>query len=191
MPTIEVSEEEMAAWPEMKHVYGVAKRIAAEPTARELMQEAVLRAAPDAAGPEARIRQENKERESKLERKFDEFLASQNEEKRMREAAEAKRNLESEWLNGRSSARKAGYDGESLQNLEKFMEERNIADHDVAIAYFERLNPPPPPTMSSGSRWNLFEPAKDGPDMKLLFDGNDEGFLDQAIPAALKAARGG
>lgn len=191
MPTIEVDEATLASWPEMQHVWKVATRIAAEPKARELMQEAVLVAAPDMAGPEARIRKETIERESKLEGKLDAFLAAQAEEARKREADAARKSLENQWLEGRGQARKAGYVGESLENLEKFMEEKSIADHGVAISHFERLNPPPPPSLSSSTRWNFFDVPKDQPELGKLFEQDYDGFLDQAIPAALASVRGG
>jgi hypothetical protein len=192
MPVIEVDEATLAAWPEMQRIWNIAGRISTDPKARELMQEAVLIAAPDAAGPEARIRKEIKERESAIEERLNKFLDAQAEEKKKAETEAARRALEKQWLDGRASARKAGYDGESLANLEKFMEDKGIVDHDVAISHFERLNPPPPPSITGGSRWNFFDqPAEAAPDMKRLYEQDYDGFLNQAIPAALREARGG
>lgn len=189
MPTIEVDEATLANFGEMQRVWAIAGRIAGEPKARELMQQAVLIAAPDAAGPEARIREEVKAREAGLEKKLDEFMAAQAEEKRAREAETAKQRLEQDWLEGRGKARRAGYQGESLENLEKFMEDRGIADHEIAISHFERMNPPPPPSITGGSRWNFFEAPKDAPDMQKLLAQDYEGFLAEAIPAALRDVR--
>lgn len=191
MPTVELDEATIANLSEMQRIWNVASKISQHPQAREMMQEAVLVADPDSAGPEARIRREAKERDAARDARLDEFLKAQDEEKNRRESDEAKSRLENEWLSGRASARKAGYDGESLGNLEKFMEQKGIADHEVAISHFERLNPPPPPSITGGNRWNFFDVQKEQPDMKALFEQDYDGFLNQAIPAALQEVRGG
>lgn len=197
MPQVELDENELALLPDMRRIYAVANAIGKHPKGRELLQEAVLLAAPEQAGPEARIRAEVAERESAITKRLDEFLDEQKKEREERAAAEARTNLERRWLDGRQKATNAGYAGESLQNLEKFMEEQGIADHAVAISHFERLNPPPPPSITGGSRWNFFDQAGTSNDdlglKEFLESGgkNDEAFLARSIPAALKDVRGG
>jgi hypothetical protein len=195
---VELDENELALLPEMRRIHAVATKIGQHPKGREMLQQAVLLADPDSAGPEARIRAEVIERESAITKKLDEFLEKQAKKEEEAEAKEARGSLERRWLDGRSKATTAGYSGESLTNLEKFMEERGIADHEVAISHFERLNPPPPPSITGGSRWNFFDQvtANDDLGLKAFLDnpgapGADEAFLARAVPAALKDVRGG
>ncbi len=197
MPQVELDENELALLPDMRRIYAVANAIGKHPQGRELLQQAVLLAAPDQAGPEARIRAEVVERESAITKKLDDFLEEQKKEREERAAADARSGLERRWLDGRQKASNAGYAGESLTNLEKFMEDQGIADHTVAISHFERLNPPPPPTITGGSHWNFFDQAGGNNDdlgLKDFLDSggkNDEAFLGRAIPASLKDVRGG
>lgn len=200
MPQVELDENEIASLPDMRRVYQVATLINNHPKGRELMQAAVLEAAPNYAGPEARIRAEVATRESALEKKIDEFLAAQAEEKQARAAEETRRNLEQRWSQGRQKAMVAGYTGDALKNLEEFMEKNEVADHEIAISHFERLNPPPPPSVTGGARWNFFDQidaANNGNNdlgLKALLESGghgDEAFLARAVPAALADVRGG
>jgi hypothetical protein len=85
-----------------------------------------------------------------------------------------------------------GYATEGVEAIEKLMEERSIADHEAAEALFAKMNPPPPPLMTGGNRWDWTAPEiKNDVDLKPLFEGNDDAFLGPAIQAALKEARGG
>ena len=197
MPQVELDENELALLPDMRRVYAAATVINKHTKARELLQEAVMLAAPEQAGPEARIRAEVAERESAITKKLDDFLEEQKKDREERLAADARSGLERRWLEGRQKATTAGYAGESLTNLEKFMEEQGIADHAVAISHFERLNPPPPPTITGGSHWNFFDQvggANDDLGLKDFLESggrNDDAFLARSIPAALKDVRGG
>ena len=108
-----------------------------------------------------------------------------------REQNEANAALASRWNTGREKARRAGYAEEGLANLEKFMEERGILDHQDAMAAFERANPKPTPATNSGA-WNFFTPPPDAsPDLKLLYEGRDEDWLSQMIPDTLNKVRSG
>lgn len=192
MPTIELDEAEIAALPEMRRFHAVANLIAKHPKGRELLQEAVLVAAPEHAGPEARMRAEAEAREAERDRQFNERIAQLDKEKADRETAAQQQQLQREWAAGREKAKTAGYAGDSLENLEKFMQDRHIFDHEVAISHFERLNPPPPPTVTGGSRWNWFDTKTvESPDLKPLLEQRYDDFLAQAIPAALRDARAG
>ena len=193
MPTVELSEEELAALPDMRRVFQVASQLSKNEKARALMQEAVLIGAPDHAGPEARIRAELAEREVARDQKVDDFIDEIRKEREERKNSENEQRLRAMWEEGKGKAINAGYTGEALQNLEKFMEEKGIADHEVAISHFERLHPPPPPAATGGSHWNFFDQDKtdQGIDLKPLLDGNDDAFLANALPAALREARGG
>ncbi len=98
---------------------------------------------------------------------------------------------------GRDASRAAaiddGYDGEGLDSLESFMAAHNIADHAVAIPAFEREHPPAEPIASSGSRRALLaQPRREidpAAELRALFDGDEAGFVDRGIRAALAEVR--
>lgn len=98
--------------------------------------------------------------------------------------------LTAKWRDGQTLARKKGYADEGLKKLEAFMEEKGIPSHEVAIPYFEQVNPPPVPAISSGTRWDFFGPQPaDGPDLKLLYDGHDDAWLNQTVSDTLNRVR--
>lgn len=98
--------------------------------------------------------------------------------------------IKTHWTAGQTLARKKGYADEGLKKLEAFMEERGIPSHEVAIPYFEQVNPPPVPAANSGSRWDFFgQQAADGPDLKMLYEGHDEQWLDQTVRDTLTRVR--
>ncbi len=188
MSKIEIDETELA---NLKRVNDVAALIGKNPKARALLQEAVALAAPDEAGPEHRIREEVSARVGGIEKKIDEFLDAQKTDREEQKAAEATRELERRWSDGRRQARDAGYTDEGLKSLEDFMEQNGVADHKLAIPAFERLNPPPEPVVTGGRGWNFLDRAAEAEtdaSMKALLQGDDEGFLARAVPAALKEA---
>ncbi len=100
--------------------------------------------------------------------------------------------IESGRTQGRAVARAAGYTDEGLTNLEKFMHDNGVTDHALAMPAFERANPPPEPVMTGMQRVGLIAGSSAGGDIDLkpLFDGNEEGFLSVAVPAALRHVRG-
>jgi hypothetical protein len=98
--------------------------------------------------------------------------------------------LRTQWTAGQQFAKKHGYADEGLTKLEAFMEEHAIPSHEVAIPYFEKANPPPVPAVNSGSRWDFFgQQAPDGPDLKMLYEGHDEQWLDQTVRDTLNRVR--
>jgi hypothetical protein len=100
--------------------------------------------------------------------------------------------LSGRWTAGQAVARKKGYADEGLAKLEKFMEEQGILNHEAAIPYYEQLNPPPLPVTPQGSRWDFFGPQpSDSPDLKLLYEGHDEAWLNTVIPDTLNRVRNG
>jgi len=70
------------------------------------------------------------------------------------------------------------------------MQDNGVFDHAIAMPAFERANPPPEPVMTGSQRWNFTENPQSQPDLKALFDGNEEAFLGVAIPAAIRDVRG-
>jgi hypothetical protein len=185
----EIDENDYAEWQRHKTVL---EKIGKSEEAKKLLQKAVLIGAPEMAGVEPRIRDENEQFKGEITSKLDAFLDEQRKDREERQAAEAKGNMEREWLTGRRKLRDAGYSDEGVEKIEAFMEKRGVADHEIAMAAYERENPPPAPVATGGSRWNFFD-QRDAGNLGLdaLMKGDDEGFLAQALPIALKEGRGG
>jgi hypothetical protein len=85
-----------------------------------------------------------------------------------------------------------GYGAEGIEAIERLQAEHNIADVRVAERVFAKLNPPPPPLLTPGYGSRSFPPpVAEQIDMAPLFAGDDETFLQSAVEAALREARGG
>lgn len=189
MPMTEIDETELH---NLRGLQQVLAQIEKHPEARALAQKAVSIAAPDRAGPEVKIRSEFDERFSKVEGMITSFVDEQKKTAAERETAAQRAALEARWMEGRATIRKSGYTGEGLEAVEKLMEERGIADHEAGVALFERQNPPPAPLISGGNRWDWAAPdTKNTPDLKPLYDGNEDAFLGPAIANAIKEVREG
>jgi hypothetical protein len=94
------------------------------------------------------------------------------------------------WNAGQAFARKKGYADDGLKKLETFMEEHGIANHEHAIPFFEKQNPPPVPATNSGSRWDFFgQQTAEGPDLKQLFEGHEEQWLNNTVADTLNRVR--
>jgi len=110
---------------------------------------------------------------------------------RAQEASMAK--VRSKWNAGRSKLRGQGYTDEGLETVEKFMEDKGIADHEVAAAAYERLHPPVEPVRGAGgNRFDLFDATDRGSDaMKALFTNPDDpAALDSLVNDTLRQVRG-
>lgn len=191
----EIDENEYA---ELRRVADVAATIGKHPRARTLLQEAVALAVPDQVGPEIRIRNEINERVGGIEKTINDFIAEQKKDREEREATEQRRQLEARWSTSQAVARDAGYVGEGLTKLEEFMERNGIADHELAIPAFERLNPPPEPVSTGSQHFNLFgmqqtDSEQEGDALqKFMASGgqDDEAFLSAVLPIARKETWG-
>jgi hypothetical protein len=188
MPPVEIDETELANF---RNIQQVLAQIERNPQARALAQQAVSIAAPERAGPEIKLRADFGQAIGEIKEMISGFAENQKKEKEEADAAKSREALERRWVSGRTKARDAGYNTkEGLDALESFMEEKGIADHEVAIPAFERLHPPPEPVMTGGNGWNFFAPeTKEAPDLKPLFDGNEDAFLGPAIANAINEVR--
>jgi hypothetical protein len=188
MALVEVDETELS---NLRGIQQVLAQVEKHPEARAMAQKAVALAAPERAGPEVKIRGELDEFRNEIKGVLTTFVDEQKAAREENETATARRALETRWMEGRQKARAAGYNNEEgLNALEKFMEEKGVADHEVAIPAFERLHPPPEPLMTGGNRWDFFAPAaQQAPDLKPLFDGNEDAFLGPAIQNAIMEVR--
>ena len=183
----EITDQQLA---ELKNIDAFVRRGLQNPTTRRKLLEVQKTLNPDTPVPEIDesdpLRQQIADLDGKLT-KFQEDLAkSRSDEQEQARLAQ----LTGQWKEGQTFARKHGYADEGLKKLEAFMEEKGIPSHEVAIPYFEKVNPPPVQATNSGSRWDFFGPQpQDAPDLKQLFDGHEEQFLNQTIADTLNRVR--
>lgn len=164
---------------EFQNVDTFVRRALAHPKHRRRVLEIQKDFHPDTAIPEIDESSPLHEKIASLEQRLDQ-----------RENDEQTRTLSQNWNAGRERARRRGYSDEGLNKLESFMEQRGILSHEDAAVLWEHENPQPTPAQGSSGGWNFFVPPTDtSPDLKLLYDGNDEAWLAQAIPDTLNRIR--
>lgn len=186
----EIDENQLAAFRTLQDFYAKA---ANNPATRKLLKQLEKQVYPESAVPEIdaaeAVKAEVAEQLKSITDRMDAWTKTQSE----REEADKKAEIEKRWLAGQKVAKDSGYTKEGLEQLEAFMQERGIFDHDIAIPAFERLHPPPEPaTVGSGEHWNFFDVPKDDESLKQYLEtGDDERFLREMVPEALRDVRGG
>jgi hypothetical protein len=192
MPKIEVDEEE---YQRTQRVMASLRKIADNPATRLKLQALHKEVEPTAPTPEldqAKILQEPL---TKLQKDFDDYKAKQETEQAEREKKEKLAALTGNWEAGRNALKRAGYTEEGIKNLEKFMEERGLIDHELAAAAHEKMFPLPPPATPSGvGAWNFLEvPDDSDADIKRLIEtrGQSEALADRMAHKALNEVRAG
>lgn len=185
----EIDENQLAAF---RQYHDFLSKASANPAQRKLLKQLEKMVYPDAAVPEIDAAEAVKaavdDQLKALNERFDTWTKTQEE----RDAKAKEDEIKAKWAAGQRVARDAGYTAEGLEQLEKFMTDRGVFDHDLAIPAFEKLHPPPEPVSTgNGERWNFFDAPKDDEALgKLLEGNNDEQFLREMIPAALRDVRG-
>lgn len=109
-----------------------------------------------------------------LEKKLDEYFK-----------AEQEKRIDEQLSNGFSELRKSGLTDDGIEKVKKIMLEKHIADPIVAGAYFEKINPPPPPQAPSSltpAGWGFGAPTKDE-SLKELFADEDAWADKMAVTA--------
>ena len=177
---------------QLQNIDAFVRRGLSDPKTRRKILEVQKHLNPDTAIPEIDesepLREEIASLRSDWQREREERAAHEVE----REEAARLSQLSGKWTAGQALARKKGYADEGLTKLERFMEEQGILNHEAAIPYYEQLNPPPVAVTSSGSRWDFFGPQPaDSPDLKMLYEGHDEQWLNTVIPDTLNRVRNG
>lgn len=173
-----------------QNVDAFVRRGLANPKTRRKILEVQKALNPDTAIPELDESDPLREQITALDTKLTKF--QEDLEKKDTDRAEQARlaELKAKWDAGQAFARKKGYADDGLKKLETFMEQHGIANHEHAIPYFEKENPPPVPATNSGSRWDFFgQQQPDGPDLKQLFEGHEEQWLNGTIADTLNRVR--
>ena len=161
------------------------RRGLANPKTRRKLLEVQKELNPDVAVPE--IDESDPVRNELRDLKAD--IAKEREERAENERLSG---LTRNWNAGRAVAKRRGFTDEGLEKLEAFMQENSLGSHEAAIPYYNERNPPPTPAQSSGTRWDFFGPqGDDGPDLKLLYEGRDDEFLDKTVRDTLSKVRSG
>ena len=187
MPMIEIDENEVVG---MKQVSATVQAMLANPKARRLLLQAQKTIKPDAVIPEIDAAQPVLDEVNKLREELTAARKEREDDKTRDADARKLAELHGKWEKAREGLRADGYTDEGISALEKFMAERGIADHEIAVPAFEKTNPPPAPVNSMSNSFDVLSPgAREDDTLKLLFAGNDAGFLAKAVPEALKAVR--
>lgn len=188
MAVVEVDETELL---NMRNITGAMQRMLANPKTRPAILRAQKLLNPDAVIPELDATEGFSNELTSLREETQKTRQMIEEDKADREKQKNLDALTRQWESGRVRARKAGYTLEGLEALEKFMEERGVADHEIAIPAFERINPPAAPVDASQGGFNVFtRDFKKDDDMKLLLEGNEQQFLNKRVKDTLNEIRG-
>ena len=188
---IEVDENEYAV---MKQLSGFAQSALNNPKTRRQILEIQKVLNPDAAIPELDAAKPLMDDLRAIREELAADRKARAEERAKEDEDRRTAALRAKWEEGRKVARTQGYtDEESLTNLEKFMADTGIVDHNIAIGAYERLHPRAEPISTGSNRFTPFKDpaAVDQNDiaMKALWGGDDEGFLRHAIGQTLTDMR--
>ena len=190
MPLVEVDDRELA---EYQKITGFLKQGLSNPKTRRKILEVQRTLNPDAAIPELDAAAPMQDELAEVRKTLAEMNKTLADDKAEREQQKQLASLQRQWDKGRALLRKQGYVDEGIEAVEKFMEEKGIADHEVGMAAFERLRPAPEPVPVSGNRFDVFgQKAGDGDaNLKALFaNPDDRGALNGLITESLKTVRG-
>lgn len=190
MPQVyELDEAEFARYQALKQnapVVAMVEQIMGNPNARKKLLEARKAVDPNAAIPELDAAKPIEEAVSGIREEFATIRKELADEKAEREKERSLATLNANWSKGQAKLRAAGYTEDGIKAIEKLMEEQGIANHEAAAAYYDRLNPPAEPVAPTSTRMDIFAaPAKDDV-MKMLHEGDEDGFLNTQI-AAIRA----
>lgn len=194
MPKIEIEEADLLA---QNRIFEAVKKIAANPKARDLLNQAQKIVDPTvvtATDYQDELRKEIAERDKKI----DELAKKFEDDKTAREAEAKKQAFVSEWEAQKQVVRDRYPDlnAEGMAAIQKLAEEKAIPNFEAAAALFRELNPPATPAASDGPvHWNLFDaPQQDG--MKDYIDalmkggGEDARAEEKMIADTLAEVRG-
>ncbi|HEV2225089.1 MAG TPA: hypothetical protein VGR84_19005 [Candidatus Acidoferrales bacterium] len=182
----EIDENQLATFTNLQ---GFVQKALASPQHRQSLLKIQKDLYPDVPVPEIDAANPILEKLSALEQKFEDDRKAR-EEAATKAAKDAQ---DSEWTTRWNKGHEmlAGrFNEEGVAAIEKMMHERGIADHEAAMALFEKHNPPPPPPLTGSSRFNWFEQVEGAPDVNMLLEKQDyDGFLGQAVDMARRQFR--
>lgn len=160
-------------------------QIMKDPARKLKLLELQKEAEPEAVIPELEAQMAVKDGVSALTKKFDELHAELQSEREKRDNDTKLAEFQAKMKSGQEYLAGRGFNDEGIQKIEKFMEERGIANHEDAAARYEQLFPPPTPVRSSGLAGFLAHARGDDSDeltKQLIASKGEDGFvLDRMI----------
>jgi hypothetical protein len=189
---IEIDEAELANY---KALSGFLNKALANPKTRREILKVQKQLDPNASIPELDANEPVLGEVDALRKELASFREENAKERHDREERDRVAALTTRWNTGRDSLRKAGYNEDGIKKIEEIMEQEGIANHDVAQAYFERLNPPPAPVRPAAAAFNMLDQIHGAPEdvFKDLISskGQDDNVLQRSINKVLSDTRSG
>lgn len=190
MAQVEIDETE---YTNLRNIAGAMQKMLANPKTRSKVLEAQKLINPDAIIPELDATRPVFEKLDEVNAKVSELTKQLADEKTAAKDEKARAALEAQWEKSRVKAVQAGYTSEGIDALEKYMVEKGVVDHEVAMPSFEKMHPPETLIAHSADRFDVFSglvPAGETDDVNLLLSGNDSQFLNKRIKDTLTSVRG-
>ena len=190
MALVEIDETELVNY---RNITGAVQKMLADPRTRGKLLEAQKTINPNAVIPELDAQKPVFDAVNGLKDELKALKEQRDADKAEADKEKTLTNLKNQWEAGRVKARRAGYTAEGIAQLEAFMEEKGVGDHEIAMPAFERMNPPSSAVDATGAaKFDPFQSMKsEGDDMKLLLDGDDQHFLNKRIKETLAGVRSG
>ena len=191
MAKVEIDEQEFKAWEQTKQTLA---KIRADKEALLNLERAHKKIDPTAVTKALDEYEASTKEKTEWQTKFEELQKSLKEKEDKRATDESLATATARVESGRRKLRDAKYTEEGIEAVEKFMQERGIADHEVAAAYLEKQNPPQEimsPRAFGG--FNFVEPPKEGEDfVKAMLDsrGEDDNAVLKAATESIAETRG-
>jgi len=192
MAKIEVDEEQYNLG---MRTLQTMRRIAANPKNARALEAMHKEVDPNVATPLADADKVANSRVEALEKQLSDMEKKHDDERKKDEEERAQGLLKSKWEAGRQALRDRGFSTAAIEKIEKdIMEKEGIVNHEIAADHWEKMNPPPPPTMPGGvGAWNFLDtPIEDkDSDIKRLIDsrGNSDVVTDKMARDALNEFR--
>lgn len=191
MAKIEVDESEFQR---LEGIRATVAKIASLPEGKRLIQKAHKLVDPNALTPDLDADEAKNSQNSEWQKKFEELQTTVQADRDKREADANLAAANARWESGRRALRESGWTPQGIEGVEKLMQEKGIADHEVAAAYIEKTQGPNEivtPRAFGGFDW--LEPPKEGDEfLKSLLDnrGEADGAVLKAASEAIRDVRG-
>jgi hypothetical protein len=187
MPLIEVEEEALKP---LKGAKELLDALAGDPKTRHHLMALIKTKNPDLPLPEVDVPMAMgavfDERTKKLEERLEEM-------QRKLAEKEVDQQVTSVITRERNRLREAGHSAETINEIEKLMQEEGIVSYAAAEALWEKRHPAPSPAIPdsgfSGTQWNFANPSEDA-DHELLLK-NPKAFSQKAAAKVLSELRSG
>jgi len=183
MAKIEVDEDE---WNRNEGIRKTVAAIAADPKRRAQLEKLHKEVDPNIKTPTLDVEKSVLEPVEAVRKEFEDYKKAQADEAAKNQQDSLRAKQEAEFESGRRWMQDNKWTPEGIEAVEKIMAEKGILDHKIAAAYFEKENPPQPPSMPGGTgSWNFLDLPTDDQgdvDIKKLIESahnRDDGRLDR------------